>query len=63
VSDAVTDTATEDRMKSKRFQFCGAFQGTAKLRPGETMLAALDKHCKRMGINVGVDTDIKEVEE
>jgi hypothetical protein len=50
-------------MKSKRFQFCGAFQGTAKLRPGETMLAALDKHCKRMGINVGVDTDIKEVEE
>jgi hypothetical protein len=61
-------------MKPKKFQFCGAFQGTAKLRPGETveqmrdrieqaMLAALDKHCKRMGINVGVDTDIKETEE
>ena len=58
-------------MKAKRFAFCGAFQGTATLRPGETveqmrdrveqsMLAALDKHCKRLGINVGVDADVKE---
>ena len=56
---------------TRRFEFCGAFNGTCSLREGETveqmrerveqaLLAALDKHCKRLDVNIGVDTDLKE---
>lgn len=55
-------------------EFCGAFNGTAAMRPGETveealarieaaMLAALDARCKRLDVNVGVDCSDHTVRE
>lgn len=49
-----------------KVEFCGAFIGTATMRPGETaeqfgdritaaMLGALDARCKRLGVNLDVD--------
>jgi hypothetical protein len=58
--------------RGQRIGFCGAFNGTVTLRDGETveqalervesaMLAALDARCKRLDINVGVDSSDYEV--
>ena len=51
-----------------RVAFCGAIAGHVTLRPGETeeqaieraqeaILAALDRNCKRLGVNVGLEPD------
>lgn len=59
-------------MSRKVMEFCGAFNGKATLRPGETpdqfaarveeaMQSALDRCCKRLDVTIGVDYgDIRE---
>jgi hypothetical protein len=53
-------------VKRKVMEFCGAFEGRASMRPGETpeqfaerveeaMQNALDRCCKRLDVSVGVD--------
>ena len=53
-------------MSDRHIEFCGAFNGRAPLRPGESLAEAgerlektlqrvLDRHAKRLGVVVGVD--------
>lgn len=60
--------------KLKMVEFCGTFEGKAKLREGETkeqfagrveraMLAVLDRYASRLNVNVGVDYgDLRDVD-
>lgn len=59
-------------MAKQVIEFCGAFSGKAKMRDNETMEQfaerieramneVMDKHAKRLNVNVGVDYgDLKE---